>query len=213
MIQVTNKVSQVPSAGSLANDIRDIKPPMAIPNGWEWLWVLAALAVIAVAILLWRWWQRKKTEARIEIEIPPHERARRKLQEALDYFDRPKPFCILVSDAVRLYLEERFGLRAPERTTEEFLADLGRSVALTDPQKASLQGFLTACDMVKFAKYEPQRQELEFLYNSALRLIEETEPKETEIALDTSIPNADSGALSAAREPRALPDEIVNHKS
>ena len=161
-----------------APDIRDIKPPIAIPNGWEWLWwPLVVLAAIAVAILLWRWWQRKKTKAHVEIEIPPHERARRKLQEALDYFDRPKPFCILVSDAVRLYLEERFGLRAPERTTEEFLADLSRSVVLTDPQKASLQEFLTACDMVKFAKYEPRRQELESLYNSALRLIEETEPK------------------------------------
>jgi hypothetical protein len=30
--------------------------------------------------------------------------------------------------------------------------------------------------MVKFAKYEPQRPELEALYNSALRLIQETEP-------------------------------------
>jgi hypothetical protein len=169
-----------------ANDIRDIKPPIAIPNGWEWAgWMLGALAVVALVFLLWRWWQRKKTETRIEIEIPAHERARRKLQDALDYFDRPKPFCILVSDAVRLYLEERFGLRAPERTTEEFLGDLSRSVALTDPQKASLQEFLTACDMVKFAKYEPRRQELESLYNSALRLIEETEPKPEPPALDS----------------------------
>ena len=169
-----------------ANDIRDIKPPVEIPNGWEWvLAALATLAVVALIFVIWRWWQRKKTETRIEIEIPAHERARRKLQEALDYFDQPKPFCILVSDAVRLYLEERFGLRAPERTTEEFLADLSRSVALTDPQKASLQEFLTACDMVKFAKYEPRRQELESLYNSALRLIEETEPKPELPALDS----------------------------
>ena len=83
----------------------------------------------------------------------------------------------MVSDAVRLYLEERFGLRAPERTTEEFLTDLSRSAALTEPQKDSLKGFLSACDMVKFARYEPQRPELEALYNSALRLIEETEPR------------------------------------
>ena len=186
MIKATNIASQIPSAHAVANDIRDIKPPIPISNGWEW--VPAALAIIVLgvaAFFLWGWWQRKKTGARMEIEIPPHERARRKLQEALDYFDRPKPFCILVSDAVRLYLEERFGLRAPERTTEEFLADLGRSVALADLQKVSLQEFLTACDMVKFAKYEPQRQELEFLYNSALRLIEETEPKPELPALDS----------------------------
>jgi len=186
MIATSSPPAAASSAGSLANDIRDIKPPIAIPNGWEWAeWMLGALAVLAILYFAWRWWERKKRETRVEIEIPPHERARRKLQEALDYFDRPKPFCILVSDAVRLYLEERFGLRAPERTTEEFLADLGRSVALTDPQKASLQEFLTACDMVKFAKYEPQRQELEFLYDSALRLIEETEPKPELPTLDS----------------------------
>jgi hypothetical protein len=111
------------------------------------------------------------------IEIPAHERARRKLEAALDLFDQPKPFCIAVSDAVRLYLEERFGLRAPERTTDEFLVDLGKSDALTERQKESLKEFLSACDMVKFAKYEPQRAELEVLYKSALRLIEETEPQ------------------------------------
>jgi hypothetical protein len=62
---------------------------------------------------------------------------------------------------------------------------LSRSGALTDSQRASLQEFLTACDMVKFAKYEPRRQELESLYNSALRLIEETEPKPELPALDS----------------------------
>jgi hypothetical protein len=38
------------------NDIRDIKPPMEIPNGWEWLWwTLGALAAFAVAALIvWR---------------------------------------------------------------------------------------------------------------------------------------------------------------
>ena len=96
---------------------------------------------------------------------------------ALNLFDQPKPFCTVVSDAVRLYLEERFGLRAPERTTDEFLGDLSRSAALTQAQKKSLEQFLSSCDMVKFAKYEPQRPELEVLYNSAVRLIEETEPE------------------------------------
>ena len=57
---------------------------------------------------------------------------------------------------------------------------MSRSAALTELQKDSLSDFLAACDRVKFAKYEPQRPELEALYNSALRLIEETEPKEVQ---------------------------------
>ena len=154
-----------------------IAPPVEIsgPLAWLW-WALGALAILALLFAAWRYWRRRKTEKPVIAEIPAHERARRKLETALDLFDQPKPFCIVVSDAMRLYLEERFGLRAPERTTDEFLGDLSRSSALTDLQKETLKQFLSACDMVKFARYEPQRPELEALYNSALRLIEETEP-------------------------------------
>ena len=163
------------------NDIRDIRPPVEVPNPWELLWwTLGVLALAAIAFATWRYWRRRQMQTPLVIEIPAHERARRKLEVALDLFDQPKPFCILVSDAVRLYLEERFGLRAPERTTHEFLEDLKRSSALTSQQKESLEQFLAVCDLVKFAKYEPGRPELEGLYKSALRLIEETELVEVE---------------------------------
>jgi hypothetical protein len=167
------------SAASVADGLRDIKGPMMIPTGWEWLWwTLGALAVIGalltLALLIFK---RRKLVVEPPL-IPAHERARQKLEAALELFDQPKPFCIIVSDAVRLYLEERFGLHAPDRTTDEFLADLGKSSALTVNQKESLQEFLSACDLVKFAKYEPQRPELEVIYKSALRLIEETAPAE-----------------------------------
>lgn len=170
------------AASAVTNGLRDIKPPMKIPTGWEWLWwTLGGLFVLGmllglVALIIFLVLKNKR--ANLPLPIPAHERARRKLEAALDLFDQPKPFCTVVSDAVRLYLEERFGLRAPERTTDEFLADLSKSSALTQAQKESLQEFLSACDMVKFAKYEPQRPELENLYKSALRLIEETEPVE-----------------------------------
>jgi heme/copper-type cytochrome/quinol oxidase subunit 2 len=170
----TNQTASIANA----TDIRDIAPPVEIPSGFEWLWwALGALAVAILAFVAWRYWRQQKTRTPLIIEIPAHERARRKLEAALDLYDQPKPFCIVVSDAVRLYLEERFGLRAPERTTDEFLTDLSKSAALTEAQKESLKEFLSACDMVKFARYEPQRPELEVLYQSALRLIEETEPR------------------------------------
>jgi hypothetical protein len=81
-----------------------------------------------------------------------------------------------VSDAERAYLEERFRFHAPERTTEEFLRELGGTELLLPEQKESLGGFLASCDLVKFAQYEPGENELRELYSSALRLVEETEP-------------------------------------
>jgi hypothetical protein len=175
---VTNQLTDSPLAAA-ANELRDIKPPVVITSAWEWLWwALAIVVLIGVIALAARFWRKRREQPVIVPVIPPHERARRKLEAALSLFDQPKPFCTLVSDAVRLYLEERFELPVSDRTTEEFLGELKDSKILDRLQKDSLEQFLAACDLVKFARYEPGREELEGLYKSALRLIEETEPSQ-----------------------------------
>ena len=178
---VTNSAPAAPPASSPLVDIREIKPPVEIPSGYEWLWwTLGALVVVIAAWLLWRWWQKRKVQAAIVPVVPAHVRARQKLQAALTLITQPKPFCIAVSDAARAYLEERFNFHAPERTTEEFLRELSASELLAKPQKESLGRFLESCDLVKFAKYEPGEPELRELYGSATRLVDETAPQETQ---------------------------------
>jgi len=193
------------AAAAQANDIRDIKPPIAIPNGWEWLWwTLGALAVLAIFLFAWRLWKKHHTQISVEPSIPAHVRAKQKLEEALALISQPKEFCILVSDTIRFYLEERFQFRAPERTTEEFLRELAGTKLLLPDQKESLGGFLASCDLVKFAKYEPGENELLALHGSALRLIEETEPQ--------PISNL-KPEISDAETPSAVePEEIANQK-
>jgi hypothetical protein len=166
------------TAAQTTNDIRDIKPPVAIPNGWEWLWLaLGILAGAALFFALWKWWQYRRANVPVVSPIPAHVRAKQKLQEALALLAQPKPFCILVSDTIRSYLEEQFDFRAPERTTEEFLHELQATDLLSPEQKESLGQFLESCDLVKFARYEPGEPELQELHHSAVRLVEETEPK------------------------------------
>ena len=158
------------------DDIRALKPPVEIADPWFYLWL--ALGLLAAAILgyfAWRWWQRRQAAASFVPPIPPQERARTRLQQALELLDQPKPFCIAVSDALRQYLEERFNFRAPERTTEEFVAELRATALLNPEQKKILGEFLALCDMVKFARHEPGRPELMDLHRAALRLIQETE--------------------------------------
>jgi hypothetical protein len=89
---------------------------------------------------------------------------------------QPEPFCTLVSDTLRVYLEERFRFHAPDRTTEEFLDELQSSPMLSLPQKQSLGDFLVRCDLVKFARYEPGEPELRALHDAAVRLVDETAP-------------------------------------
>jgi len=72
------------SALAQTNDLRDIKPPVEIPSGWAWVgWALAA--VVAAALLAWAWraWQRRRAQPVVVPVIPPHVRARRRLEEAL----------------------------------------------------------------------------------------------------------------------------------
>lgn len=108
--------------------------------------------------------------------LSAEEAARRRLQAALAWIEDPERFTVEVSEAARKYLEDRFGLRAPERTTEEFLAELSGSVALDGRHKELLADFLTRCDLVKFARAVVDRSELEALHQAAVRLVEETVP-------------------------------------
>jgi hypothetical protein len=165
------------SASVSTNALRDIKPPVEIPTGWVWaFWVAAALVVAAIGYFAWRYWQKRRAQMAIVPIIPPHVRAKQKLEEALGLLGQPREFCIMVSDTIRYYLEERFTFRAPERTTEEFLNELRQTELLMPDQKESLGEFLKRCDLVKFARYEPGEPELRDLHDSALRLVEETEP-------------------------------------
>jgi hypothetical protein len=181
MTKATNIANPLAQTASVASDIRDIKPPVNIPSGWEWLWwTLAALALAAIAYAVWRHWRKRQAQIPVVPPIPAHIRAKQKLQDALALIAQPKPFVIAVSEAARNYLEERFEFHAPERTTEEFLHELKGTNRLTPDQKESLGEFLQCCDMVKFAKYEPREPELHDLHGSALRLVEETEPVEVQ---------------------------------
>lgn len=159
--------------------LRDIKPPVEIPDYLMWiligLCILLALAVlVGLGILIWALARKKLAPPPVP---PPHVIAKRKLREAMSKINEPEIFTVLVSNAVRTYLEQQFQLHAPERTTEEFLHELQSSNRLADNVKASLGEFLSRCDMVKFAKYEPTQMELEDLHNAAMRIVEETEPR------------------------------------
>jgi hypothetical protein len=164
-------------------DIRGIKPPVEIASFWFWIWLALICAVIALGIFLW-WHRNKKKQAWVKPVpvIPPHRRAKEKLTRALDFIHEPYRFCSAVSDTLREYLEERFDLHAPERTTEEFLLELNSSMILDAVQKARLETFLNQCDLVKFARAEPVETELRALHGAALSLVEETEPITADVA-------------------------------
>jgi hypothetical protein len=158
--------------------LRDIREPVNIPPDYTWLWIsLGVLALLLLLVWLWkRFYRPKPKPVRAVRKIPAYRIALDELQVVLQLIHDPQPFCTGVSGVVRTYLEGQFDLRAPDRTTEEFLHELTSSDKLNKDQKDSLGRFLEQCDLVKFAKYEPTESELQALHESALRLVEETMP-------------------------------------
>lgn len=167
-----------PMSAPQPQPLRDIRGPIDIESPWTWLWAALALAVVTAGVALaWRSWRRKQESGGTETStLSPEEAARRRLQAALDWIEDPERFAVEVSEAARKYLEDRFGLRALERATEEFLAELSGSVALDGRHKELLADFLIRCDLVKFARAVVDRPELEALHRAAVRLVEETVP-------------------------------------
>jgi len=160
----------------VTNDIRGVKAPVAVPNDWAWVaWARGAALAIAAAYWAWQRWHKKRVHKLMIPPTPPHVRARQRLDAALAHIQDPRVFCGEVSDALRVYLEERFRFHAPERTTEEFLLELQSTNILTTQQKQSLSEFLQSCDLVKFARYEPAEAGLRDLHDCALRLVAETQ--------------------------------------
>jgi hypothetical protein len=83
-------------------------------------------------------------------------------------------FYVDVSRVLRDYLEERFGLRAPERTTEEFLRELEGGDQLARDHRAELERFLSQCDLVKFAAHVPTEHDHLTTWGLAAAFVEAT---------------------------------------
>lgn len=163
------------AAADAAERLRDIHGPIPVASPWMWARrALLAAGLATILALAWTWWRRRKVDVETARLTPPDEIARQRLQAALALINEPERFCTSVSEAARGYLEGRFGLRAPEQTTEEFLADLGRNGRLAPVHRTLMEDFLTCCDLAKFAQVDPGRPELERLHAAAVRLVEET---------------------------------------
>jgi hypothetical protein len=171
-----------------ATDIRDIKPPEAIPIDWRPYWWLGggALALAAIGWVCYRLVARPRRARPATPPPPPHEVANAALDalwaQRLVEQGAFKEFYSALSDIVRRYLEERFRVRAPEMTTEEFLVASSRDGRLAAAHRRLLGDFLGESDLVKFARHVPSLADTTRAFDAARRFVEETAPATTPAA-------------------------------
>ena len=167
------------NAFASTEELKDIKPPVDFPfNPWPFIFLCAGFAIGFMGFLVYYFLRKFKQKKLLVAAKDPWDIARERL-EALKKQDLAaqgnfQEFYVELSDIVRRYMEERFRIRAPEMTTQEFLWSLNNSSQLTNEHKLSLKDFLFSCDMVKFARYDPTSREAEESFDLACRLVQET---------------------------------------
>ncbi len=161
--------------------LNEIKPPVAVPRSYKiWLWsggiAVVCIAIFTAVFIIIR--RKKKEILSVDATILPHQLAyeelRRLVAEDLPGKGEIKLFYQHISGIIRRYIENRFGLNAPEQTTEEFLAGLETDRAFPSQHKTLLNSFLKHCDLVKFAEYQPQAEDIQMTFDSCKGFIEGT---------------------------------------
>jgi hypothetical protein len=173
--------------------IFDISAPYRAPltPGEILPWILLALLVAVIIWLIFRLikkFKKVKKEEVIPIIIEPADViAFRELEilqnEKLWQSGETKRYYIRLTEIIRQYLENRFGVNSLELTTSETLEALVKTGFKKDEPYNKLRLVLTGADLVKFAKYkpDPDENELAFMnsydFVSATRIAELTEEK------------------------------------
>jgi hypothetical protein len=177
----------------------ELKPPLgeleleadstSAKLGWLTL-VLAIFALAGVSL----WYVRRVRRGVLRRNA--YDVARQRLDNLIQDRQSSSPtldiehFFVEISAVIRRYLEDRFDVRAPELTTDEFLVLTAAGRVLSGEHQRLLEEFLVQADLVKFAGVRASENQIQRSCEIALRFLEETRSN----APDITIP-----ALSTAK--------------
>ena len=179
-------IASVLPEGTVTDELRPVRPALKeLGTAGRWIAIGSALAVVAgllaLSFFLWRLSQKR-------VRVTAYDRALGRIA-ALERRGFPAPgeadaWYVELSDIVRHYLEDRYGVRAPELTTEEFLQEARRSGELSGAHRDLLSRFLEQCDQVKFAAYHPEQAESKEALATSRRFLDETRilPEQSDLA-------------------------------
>ncbi len=157
----------------LAQEFHDIAPPVDYSLIPAWMiFVGAFLGLSFIGGVIWL-----ILRARQRRSIPP-QLPRDRALAALDRIAQeiesinPYQFSIRVSDILRRYVTEQYGLPVTRQTSVEFLERLRQTPQFSEEENMLLEDFLNRCDLIKFARYEATAADSRLLLEEATRFVE-----------------------------------------
>ena len=167
--------------------IKDIKGQIKYPIKFKEVvpWVLLALLLSGLIWAIVRWIKMRRANrtflGKPIVKDPPHIVALRALdkirKQKLWQNDKQKQFYTEVTDALRVYIADRFDIVAMERPSREMLSDLKKQ-DIEPRLYDNMEELFTRADLVKFAKYQASAEENEEVIPDAVRFVNATYMKE-----------------------------------
>jgi hypothetical protein len=136
-------------------DVIDVKQEEKKPQTWYWY---VAVSVLLVAVILYILLKKKKKPA---VTAPPpdaYAEAKKELEKLRKENQPLKLFYTRLIDVFRLYVFQRKGIASLQETTDDLVLQL-RSLNLPEDEFRQLAQVLRMSDFVKFAKYEPEKDD------------------------------------------------------
>jgi len=147
---------QGPAADDICAEVKPVwvRPPFRVAA------LYAAVGFLLLGLVFMGWKLARRIRRRIEERrLSPRERALKELAQLLARdlvgHRKIKEFYLELTMIVRRYIERAHRIRAPEQTTEEFLAAASRDRRFAPAVLGRLKSFLEAADLVKFAAHRP----------------------------------------------------------
>ncbi len=154
-----------------------LTPPGKPLSPLAWAGIVGAVVAVAALLVLLIVWLRRLARRPAPPILPEvwALRALARLEAAgLIESGRAKQYYYSLSEIVRVYIERKFALAAPEMTTQEFLTTLARNRRALPYDADRLRDFLEACDLVKYAALAPRAIEAEQALGIARAFIDAT---------------------------------------
>jgi hypothetical protein len=159
------------AASRAPDEMEDIRPPIADSPSLMIVAILACLLILAlIAYFVW-------PNAKPKVVLPPlpKEVARRRLEALKQRIgtETGYDFSIKISDVLRSFIEQHFGIKAVQQTTIEFLMEASKNSHFDLAQQECLRNFLLTCDSIKFARANAGIRENATLFERAAAFVKE----------------------------------------
>jgi hypothetical protein len=178
------KIAPADTTAKIFDIIKPYKAPVTLSELLPWIIisVIAAMLVWGAIIVIRKFRKKRRVDEPVINPDPAHIIAFRELEklkeEQLWQKGELKYYYTRLTEILRHYLENRYGVCSLEMTTSETLEALIKTGFKKDESFATLKAILNGSDLVKFAKYKPEPAENDEHFDNSWKFVDKTKVKE-----------------------------------